>query len=133
MSNFIAILLILLAIWGVSNLVGFYNKTKVATDGPPRSQSATPAPDPLPALPPALEASLAQARAGGVEGLRDWLTTNQATVRDPRRAAIELDYAQLLVRSDPAGARRVFQGVRSRVTADSPVYDRVQKLAKLFD
>lgn len=133
MSNFFGILILLVVIWGVSNLVGFYNKTKVATEGPPRTQSTAPVADPLPPLTPALEASLAQARAGGVEGLRDWLSANQAGVRDPRRAAIELDYAQLLVRSDPAGARRIYQAVRSRTAADSPVYDRVQKLGKLFD
>jgi hypothetical protein len=65
--------------------------------------------------------------------MREWLEEHQAALRDPRKAAIELDYAQLLVRSDPAGARRVYQLVRSRVPATSPVYDRVQKLAKLFD
>ena len=133
MSNIFGILIVLVVIWGVSNLVGFYNKTKVATEGPAKTQSAAPAADPLPPLPPALEASLAQARTGGVEGLRDWLGANQAVVRDPRRAAIELDYAQLLVRSDPAGARRIYQAVRARTAADSPVYDRVQKLGKLFD
>jgi hypothetical protein len=65
--------------------------------------------------------------------MKEWLAANQSALRDPRRAAIELDYAQLLVRSDPAGARRIYQAVKARTAADSPVYDRVQKLGKLFD
>ena len=133
MSNIFTILIILVVVWGVSNLVGFYNKTKDSTEGAPRSQVVAPAADPLPPLPPALESSLAQARAGGVDGLKEWLAANQSVLRDPRRAAIELDYAQLLVRSDPAGARRIYQAVKARTGADSPVYDRVQKLGKLFD
>ena len=133
MKNVFSILIILGVIWGVSKLIGFYDKTKIATEGPPRSQTVAPAPDPLPVLPPALETSLQQAQASGASGMRDWLEEHQAALRDPRKAAIELDYAQLLVRSDPAGARRIYQVVRARVPATSPVYDRVQKLAKLFD
>ncbi len=133
MKNVFTILIILSVVWGVSKLIGFYDKTKLATEGPPRNQVVAPAPEPLPALAPALEASLQQAQAAGASGMRDWLEEHQAVLRDPRKAAIELDYAQLLVRSDPVGARRIYQVVRARVPAGSPVYDRVQKLAKLFD
>lgn len=133
MSKLIGFLILLTAIWGFSKLVIFYGKTKLETEGPPRSQQVAAPVDPLPALSPALEASLAQAKNGGASAMKDWLADNQAALRDPRKAAIELDYAQMLVRSDPAGAKRVFQAVKARTPAGSPVAERVQKLGKLFE
>ena len=133
MSKLIGVLIVLVAIWGFSKLVIFYGKTKLETEGPPKSQQAAAPVDPLPPLAPALEASFQQAKAGGAFAMKDWLAANQAFLRDPKKAAIELDYAQLLVRSDPAGAKRVYHAVKARTPADSPVFERVQKLGRLFE
>lgn len=133
MSKLIAILILLAAIWGFSKLVSLYNKTKLENEGPPRVRQAVAPEDSLPPLPPALENSLGQARSGGSAAMKEWLAVNQAALRDPRRAAIELDYAQLLVRGDPAGAKRVYQAVKARTPPDSPVYERLQKLGRLFE
>ena len=133
MSKLIGILIIVAGFWGFFKILGVYNKTKLETDGPPKVQQvATPA-DALPPLSPAMEASLAQAKAGGADAMKDWLTANQPYLRDPRKAAIELDYARLLVRSDPAGAKRIYLAVKARTAADSPVYEQVKSLGRLFE
>ena len=134
MSKLIGILIIVAGFWGFFKILGVYNKTKLETDGPPKvqQQAATPA-DSLPALSPAMEASLARAKAGGADAMKDWLAASQPYLTDPRKAAIELDYARLLVRSDPAGAKRIYQAVKARTPADSPVAEQVKSLGKLFE
>ena len=133
MSKLIAILILLVAIWGFSKLVALYDKTKLENEGAPKIRQVTNPEDSLPPLPPALENSLTQAKNGGAAAMKEWLAANQVALRDPRRAAIELDYAQMLVRGDPAGAKRVYLAVKARTSADSPVYERLQKLGRLFE
>lgn len=133
MSKLIGVLIIVVGFYGFFQLLGLYNKTKLETDGPPKTQQAAAPANALPALSAPMEASLAQAKSQGADAMKDWLAANQASLRDPRKAAIELDYARLLVRSDPAGAKRLYQAVKARTPADSPVYDQVKSLGKLFE
>ena len=44
-----------------------------------------------------------------------------------------MDYAQMLVRSNPAEAKRVYEAVKARVGPDSLVYGRVKKMEKTFN
>ena len=133
MSKLIGVLILVAVIWGFSQLVIFYGKTKLESEGPPKNQQVAAPADPVPPLPPALEASLQQAKAGGAGAVKDWLAANQPYLRDPRKAAIELDFARMLARSDPAGAKRVYLAVKARTPSDSPAYAKVQELAKLFE
>jgi hypothetical protein len=133
MSKLIGILILVAGFWGFFKLMGLYNKTKIESEGPAKVQQAAAPADALPPLPPALEASLAQAKAGGADAMKDWLAANQPYLRDPRKAAIELDYARLLVRSDPAGAKRIYQAVKARTPADSPVAEQLKSLGRLFE
>jgi hypothetical protein len=138
MKAFIAILIIAAAILAAKELISYYRKTEVEPTSDqgranqPPAQAAV-APEQLPGLPPSLEASLQQAEKEGAKTFRDWLTKYRAYVQDPRLAAIELDYVIIVSRDSPKEARQVFQSVKNRVPASSPVYERVQKLAKTYE
>ncbi|HEY6166590.1 MAG TPA: hypothetical protein VI454_01030 [Verrucomicrobiae bacterium] len=86
----------------------------------------------VPGLPQRLETSLRNAYAGGATSLGKWLKTNRNYVADPRLASIELDYAALLARTDPAAARKVFLAVKARTPQNSPVNGRVKKLEAAY-
>ncbi len=87
----------------------------------------------LPSLSPPLEASLAIATQAGPPALRQWLNQNGAWVPEPRLSAIQLDYAQMLVRSNPAEARRVYAAVKARTPANSPLASRLKQLSRTFE
>jgi hypothetical protein len=89
--------------------------------------------EPLPGLSPPLEASLANATQAGPQALRQWLNQNGAWVPEPRLSAIQLDYAQLLVRTNPAEARRIYAAVKARTPANSPLASRLKQLSRTFE
>ena len=87
----------------------------------------------LSGMPPKLQPILEAAQRRGATGLHDFLATYGKMIDDPRRAWIELDYVVLLAQSSPGEARHKFQEVKSRVQSGSPVYNRVQELAKTYE
>ena len=131
MNKLLWILLLVGLVWGVTKFAGYYNRVKKESERDSRTEEVA-AVSALPQLSPAVEQSLQQASAGGAASLKAWLDRFGPSIPEPRRSAIELDYVQLLARSDPAGARRKFQEVRAKVAADSPIYDRIKKLEKTF-
>lgn len=54
-------------------------------------------------------------------------------VGDPRLAWIELDYVVMISATDPLEAKRVFQAVKKRTPADSPIYPRIRSLEKNYE
>ena len=88
--------------------------------------------DGLPGMPSTFQASLAAAQQGGAPALKEWLERYRPYLRDPKLAAIELDYVVLISRSDPQEGKRIYDSVRSRVPKTSPVYDRVKRLENTF-
>ena len=84
----------------------------------------------LPGLPYELLPSLQAAQRQGPKAMRAWLKAYGASVQDPRKAWIELDYCGLIFRDDPNEARRVFADVKKRTPPSSPVWPRVQELRK---
>ncbi len=135
MKALIALMLVLGAFWISKQLYQSYRTVEQnpasAEPGNPAKPAAAPA-APLPGLPASMETSLDAAEKQGAVGLRNWLATYRIYVRDPRLAAIELDYVVLLSHQDPAEARRVFQEVKDRISTSSPVYERVRRLEKTF-
>ena len=89
----------------------------------------------LPGMDQRLERSLEEAGQGGARGLREWLDKHQRSgyVKDPRLAAIELDYAVFLLGEKPAEARKIYANVKERTPTDSPLYPRIQHLQKTFE
>jgi Flp pilus assembly protein CpaB len=87
----------------------------------------------LSGMKPNLEPALQQAQARGAVGLKNFLARYGKAIQDPRRASIELDYVVLEARDNLAEARRVFAEVKNRVDPASPVYPRVQQLARTYE
>jgi hypothetical protein len=135
MKALIALLILLGVFWIGKQLFLSYRaieKHQSAGDqANPPAQAAASAQN-LPGLPPSLEASLSAAEKQGASGLRDWLRTYRSFARDPRLAAIELDYVVLISHQDPTEARRIFNDVKDRTPTFSPIYERVKRLESSF-
>lgn len=134
MKALIALLLLLGVFWvGKQLWLVYLNVQKERPSAEAGSASApASASSSLPGLPPTLEASLAAAESGGAARLGEWLRTHRVHVKDPRLAAIELDYVVLISRQDPAEARRIFQSVQNRTPTFSPIHERVKRLEPSF-
>jgi hypothetical protein len=89
-------------------------------------------PEALAGLRPEFEAGLATAYKGGAVELGKWLKRFGPYTADPRRAAIELDYASLLIRTDSVNAKKIYAAVARRTPADSPIYPRVKRLENVY-
>ena len=135
MKALIALLILMGAVWLGKTLYGTYRtieKDRYQPDPITAPQTPVVPASTLPGLPATLEASLATAEKQGASGLRDWLKNYRIYVRDPRLAAIELDYVVLINLQDPTEARRIFKDVKDRTPTFSPIYDRVKRLEKTF-
>ena len=137
MRQFLAVLLIIGAIWGGKRLYNYWEivKAKKETEdrgGAPPPASAPAASAVLPGLPANLEVPLQAARKQGAIGLKNWLSLYRPYVADPRLAAIELDYIVLISSTNPQEARRLFALVKQRTPTNSPVYPRVKRLEKTY-
>ncbi|MBI3878838.1 MAG: hypothetical protein HY301_02085 [Verrucomicrobia bacterium] len=142
----IAVFVVLAAIYGVVLLFNYWKQVEVNTAATERSNivarasGAVPAPPPVAEVPqealaglrPEYEAALKAAYAQGPAALGAWLKRFGPYTGDPRKAAIELDYASFLTRTDPAEAKKIFARVKSRTPADSPLYPRVKRLENAY-
>jgi hypothetical protein len=89
-------------------------------------------PDALPGVPPGWENSLKAAEQHGGASLGSWLKTYGASIQDPRKAWIQLDYVVMITRDDPQEAKRIFADVKDRTPPSSPVWPRVHDLEKSY-
>ncbi|HEX4263110.1 MAG TPA: hypothetical protein VH597_02125 [Verrucomicrobiae bacterium] len=89
-------------------------------------------PDALPGVPPGWETSLKAAEQHGSASLGSWLKTYGASIQDPRKAWIQLDYVVMITRDDPQEAKRIFADVKDRTPPSSPVWPRVHDLEKSY-
>jgi len=87
----------------------------------------------LPGLPDNFAPSLDAAQKQGATALKAWLDRYGSFVHDPRLAAIQLDYVVLVSRDNPREAKRVFEEVKARLPANSPLAERVKRLAKTYE
>jgi hypothetical protein len=134
MKALITIAIIFACLWVVRKLeVRYEQANKEERSGQPAArQPAVADPTVLSGMPPSLENALQAAQKQGAEGLGNFLRQYAHVIRDPRLAAIELDYVVLLSLKDPVEARRIFQAVQQRTLPSSPVYERVKKLEKNY-
>ena len=135
MKALITILVVAAAIFGGWKLLDYWGE--LANEREARQQPSTSSIDPstLQGLPPQMEAPLKEAYRKGAAGLKEWLEKYRRSpqVKDPRLAWIELDYVVLITHDNPAEAKRVFAGVKQRVSPQSPVYQRVKALEKTYE
>ncbi len=138
MTKLIAALIILAVLWGGWELFFYWERVKNEEETQKKQTAAAAVVgESLPGMPPLaqnqLETTLRAAQGQGPAAMKNWLKTYGRSVQDPRRAWIELDYAVLLSREDPAEAKRVFYSVRDRTPATSPVWPRIKKLEKTYE
>ena len=136
MRKLIAILILLGFGYGVVALFNYYDEVKKRTESGAPSQFTqvqveVPS-ESLGGLPQQYEASLkaamTAAQAGDPQVLAKWLKAYRTICRDPRLAAIELDYAAMIIRTDTEQAKKIFAAVQRRIPADSPLYPRIKRL-----
>jgi hypothetical protein len=134
MTKLIAVLIIVVALFGGWQLFLYWEKVK-NEDESARKAAAAAVVDPtaLAGLPEKLRPTLEAAQKQGADGLKQWLKTYGASVQDPRRAWIELDYCVMIARDDPAEAKRVFAQVKERTPPSSPVWPRMKQLEKTYE
>ncbi len=134
MSKLIAVLLIVAAVYGGVELFRYYERIKNEEFTTRKEEAASVvSPQQLSGLPSNLETVLAAAQGQGAEGLRKFLRAYGATIQDPRKAWIELDYVVALTRENPAEARRIFAAVKERTGPTSPVWKRIKELEKTYE
>jgi len=135
MTKLIAIFIIIVALFGAWRLFLYWDQVKNDEETARKQAAATviTSGEQLPGLPQQLEPTLQAAQTKGASGLRNWLKTYNANVKDPRKAWIELDYCVSVAREDPAEARRVFALVKGRLSPSSPVWPRVKQLEKTYE
>ena len=132
MTKLIAILVILLVIWGGWKLFEYWES--VNAKDTKAAAVAKVVPEQLEGMPSAaLEPSLAAATLEGASGLKNWLNRYGSSVKDPRLGWIQLDYVVLITKDNPAEAKKIFAQVKSRIKPGNPVYDRIKKLEKTYD
>ena len=134
MTKLIGALIIAAVLYLGWHLFFYWERVKNEEEATQKQQSSSVVdPTRLAGLPYQLEPTLQAAQRNGATGLREWLKAYGQSVQDPRKAWVELDYCTLIVRDDPAEARRIFKAVKERTPATSPIFDRIKKLEKSYE
>jgi hypothetical protein len=131
----IAIIILIVAVVGFGGykLWEYWDATDQQKTTAEPTQSVRP--ESLPGLPNSLEYKLKEAQNKGPDAFKEFIDQIKKSplVKDPRLAWIELDYVVMIAAKDPAEAKRIFAKVKERTPQNSPVYPRVQSLAKTFE
>jgi len=133
-TKLIAALIIALFIFGSYELYSYYKTfedEKVAKQKEVAAKKVVP--EQLPGMNYDLQQSLTAAQQAGPKAFANWLAAYGRYVQDPRLAWIQLDYVVAISRDDPAAAKKIFAAVKDRTPASSPVYPRIQELAKSYE
>jgi hypothetical protein len=133
-TKLIAVVIIALVLFGAYELVEYYatfQNEKAAKEKEAAAKVVTP--ESLPGMPWELQQSLTAAQQAGPKEFGNWLATYGRSIQDPRLAWIQLDYVVAISRENPAEAKKIFHAVKERIPPSSPVYERVQELAKSYD
>lgn len=133
-TKLIAALIIALLLFGGYELVQYYatfQNEKAAKEKEAAAKVITG--DSLSGMPYELQQSLNAAQQAGPKAFGQWLGTYGRSVQDPRLAWIQLDYVVAISRENPAEAKKIFHAVKERTPSSSPVYPRIQELAKSYE
>jgi hypothetical protein len=134
MTKAIWVLIILVVGYGGFLLVKQWNQTQQdQAREEKKSAAAIVSGESLPGMPHQLETGLRTAKERGARAFQAWFKANEPLLADPRKAWIELELCVAMTRENPAEARKIFTSVQSRTGPSSPVWPRVQELAKTFE
>jgi hypothetical protein len=133
MTKIISVVIIIAVLWGGWELFLYWDKVKHEEETSKKQAAATVVTEEsLPGLSYQQQQTLLEARKKGAAGLKSWLKANGASIQDPRKAWIELDYCLLITRSDPAEAKKIFAEVKQRTPPSSPIWPRIAELEKTY-
>ena len=133
-TKLIGAVIIALVLFGCYELVNYYAEVKQESETHAKEEAAKKVTgDRLPGMNYDLQQSLAAAQQAGPKAFGNWLANYGRYVQDPRLAWIQLDYVVAISREDPATAKKVFAAVKDRTPSSSPVYPRIQELAKSYE
>jgi hypothetical protein len=134
MTKLIAILILVAALFVGWRLFVYWDHVKnEKAEAEKQAAAAEVTSRALQGVPFQLENSLEAAERRGGAGLRDWLKAYGDKIQDPRKAWIELDYVVFLGRDNVVEAKRVFANVKARTPHNSPIWPRIEKLAKTYE
>lgn len=130
MKFLISILILAALIWGGVKINERWTNIRDSND-PDRAAEPQPG-NALPGMPAQLEDGYEAAKKRGASSLKKWLATYRRNIQDPRLAAIEMDYVVLVGTGNAEEARRVLAEIDARINPDSPVYERLKSLEKVY-
>lgn len=131
----ITIVIVLVLYNGARKLTDYYSDVKSKqNNGVVAPETSAPAPptEQLSGVPAQFEGPLQEAQKLGALGLKRWLDSYSKYCSDPRLAAVELDYVQLISRDTPGEARRRFAEIRQRLPANSPLQARIKQMERTY-
>ena len=131
----IIVVVVVLVFTGIRRMTDYWGDVKSKQNDGHSAQQQLVAPVPtqeLPGLPAQFESSLQSAQNMGTVGMKRWLDSYRKYVTDPRLAAIELDYVQLVGRESPGEARQLFTEIRQRLPANSPLQPRIKQMERIY-
>lgn len=132
-TKLIAIVFIVAVLWGGWELFFYWEKVNNEQETEKKAAATALTGDQLDGVPLQLETSLKAAEAQGPSALQNWLKLYGRNIRDPRKAWIELDYCIMISRDNPNEAKRLFAEIKGRTSSSSPVWPRIQQLAKTYE
>ena len=134
MTKLIAVVILLAVLYGGWELFFYWEKVKNEQETQQKQAAAAiVVGEQLEGMPTQMEPSLKAAESQGATGLSNWLKAFGGSIKDPRKAWIELDYVLLLTRENPQEAKRIFADVKDRTLPNSPVWPRIQAMQKTYE
>ena len=134
MTKLIAVLILLAVCYGGWELFFYWERVKNEEDSQKKqTAAAVVVGEYLEGVPQPLQAGLNAAEAQGAAALGNWLKTYDRSIRDPRKAWVQLDYCLLISRENPAEAKQLFAEVKKRTSESSPVWPRIKKLENAYE
>ena len=133
-TKLIAVVIIVLVLFGCYELVEYYGQVKQESETHAKETAAKKVVgEQLPGMSYELQTSLTAAQQAGPKVFGNWLATYGRSIQDPRLAWIQQDYIVAISRDNPADAKKIFAAVKDRTPSSSPVYPRLQELAKSYE
>ncbi len=133
MKALISIVVIVVMFMAARNIVQRWNETERKQRGEQSPQKVVAVVQVLPGLPDRMEGPLQDAIRQGPTAVRAFLDKYSSHIQDPRLGDIELDYAVSISRANLPEARQVYQAVKARTPANSPLAARLQKLKPTYE
>jgi hypothetical protein len=133
MTKLISAFIVIVVIFCGWQLFKYWEKVQNEEETKKKEAAAIINPIYLPGMPSELEQGFQTVQSRGTAAIRSWLKTYESALQDPRKAWIELDVCVAITRDDPNEARRIFQAVKARTPAGSPIQPRLKQLEKSYE